>query len=540
MVNKKSIQAYKDQDPVETIKQIRNTLKGLGIELKEKTYIPPGVKNIFSIRVTMKDLPNTGTNGKGSSLIYARASAYAEFMERLANHVLFDVGFTLNARYTYGAKKIKLSDFANSPLLGYRRNDKTYYKDFCTTYNAKSDDCYAVPFKKVNGKKILWFPTVFYCLYGSNGMASGNTYYEMSVQALSEILERYALSLILKNKAKAYVYDNEKIIKKFPQLKETYDSILKFGCHIKIYDCSINKNLPVFSLAVFDKSYRYYSVSFGAHPNAGVAIERCFTELFQGLDSFKLKCDINEKPFLQNYNLRDITHNGFGVYSKKFLNTQEESKNYAILDNRFSSNKEMYDYYLELFKKNKMPLYYRDASYLNIAAGQFICPGISFSLLPNKFQFDLLYTEDETLPYLLKFLTLKIEKQKYLFEIFDLINNLDEAVSASDLMSKYSKNDTFNFCLLMSIYSAYLKETARLNKYFNFVTSQNDYFKYIPNDVFSKIKNTLYSFDKKEITKVFAQMKFSQLLHNYNKETVYLKRVYKAEKDYYTKKSAVK
>lgn len=536
-MNKKTIkQAYKDQKPEKTITQIKKTLESLGIKLAEMTYTPPHLNNIYSMRVYMKDLPDVGANGKGTTPIYARASAYAEFLERLANNFIFDVDLYTAARYQHDAKKVIMNDFVNSPLLGYRRYQKDFFHNFISTYNLGVKETYAVPFKSIDSDKIIWFPLPFFCLYGSNGMAAGNSYYEMSVQALSEILERYALSNVLHKRAKPKVYDNKKVIAKLPNLKPIFNSLIKQKCHIKIYDCSINKGLPVFAVIVFSSDYKLYSVSFGSHPNAGYAIERCFTEIFQGLSNITFRCDTRKKVVLPLYNLRDIMHCGFGIYSKEFLNASEPSNNYAMLEQKFSSNQEMYNYLLGVFKRNKMPLYYRDASYLNLAVGQFIVPGLSYISVPNKFQFDLLYTKNQYYPLLLKFFQLDETKKYDLFELLDLLDNCSQRLFVTTIASKYSQNNDENFYLLMLIYSAYHHDLRRLNKYY-LLLGHRLHNKNKKSDIAIKqLAQKIVNAKREELRKTFDDVQFHNVICDIKLEKMYLKKLLEQQKKYYHSK----
>jgi len=101
------IKPYKAENPITTINKIRSILTEVGIFVREK-YIQNN--NYFTCRVEIanNDLLKyeIGTNGKGTTIEYAFASAYAEFMERLQNNILikkkffFSKYYNLNCNFT--------------------------------------------------------------------------------------------------------------------------------------------------------------------------------------------------------------------------------------------------------------------------------------------------------------------------------------------------------------------------------------------------------------------------------------------------------
>ena len=77
---------FKEKEPKETIRTIKNILKHLGVDIEEE-WVPESTVNTFSVRVNIKGT-QIGTNGKGVSKEFALASAYGEFMERIQNKAL--------------------------------------------------------------------------------------------------------------------------------------------------------------------------------------------------------------------------------------------------------------------------------------------------------------------------------------------------------------------------------------------------------------------------------------------------------------------
>ena len=79
---------YKDLPPLITITCAQNILKGLGLKWSE-TILQPS-PHLYSTRLEIEKL-EWGTNGKGTTEDFSRASAYGEMMERLQNLHLPDL-----------------------------------------------------------------------------------------------------------------------------------------------------------------------------------------------------------------------------------------------------------------------------------------------------------------------------------------------------------------------------------------------------------------------------------------------------------------
>lgn len=538
MSNNKFI-CYKDRKPNDTIKLITGILKKLGITLIEKKYNSE-IPEVYSIRVEIKGATDYGANGKGTSLIYARASAYAEFIERLANNLIFPNNYFLLEKIFYDSKEVKVTDYIDSPFLGAKRNNRTFLKDFIDVFNSGKNKCVAIPVQRMDTEKKeqIWFPYAFNTFYTSNGMASGNTFYEMSVQAISEIFERLSLLKILKKENEALVYDNKRILKIFPKLLPIYQNLIKDGYHIKFYDCSIGLDLPVFAIVVFDKKKENYSVSFGAHPNAEFAISRCFTEMFQGVVNKKLKNNIYVVPNkFSCYNLQRILHSGYGAYDHSFLYAKKPSHNYALLTKQYRSNKEMYEYYLSICRKCHYPLYYHDASYLGLYAGHYIIPGISMVYCPDDFEFRFYRTKDEYSPKIESFLELKKEDQEMILELYDFSFNAYQTDDGTNFVSTYCKDHSTNFTLFFALANAMHKNFKRANRY---IALSYQYASFVPIKTLfiNKIKKIIDSHDVEKIKQAFIDGKFKldsdTSCFDHHK---FYKKIVKMQKEYYSKLS---
>ena len=94
------VKPYKEEKPLITINKIRSILNDVGIFVSEK-HIQDGEYFTCRIEIANDNLKDfrIGSTGKGKSLEYAYASAYAEFMERLQNNILLKNSFYFSIHY---------------------------------------------------------------------------------------------------------------------------------------------------------------------------------------------------------------------------------------------------------------------------------------------------------------------------------------------------------------------------------------------------------------------------------------------------------
>lgn len=182
---------WKDRRPTDTINAVQEFLRGKDIHVEETNTTCMG--SCYAVTLVVENT-NLFVNGKGSSLEFARASAYGELMERVLTKVLF--------RYNYYDRYSKERDtifFEDEVLfdeaeyknhlseLGLRNCDYHSALDVQKYFTAFSSKLVMEPFNTINGEKTKYFPvSVLDVLFGTNGMAFGNTLEEAKTQALSE------------------------------------------------------------------------------------------------------------------------------------------------------------------------------------------------------------------------------------------------------------------------------------------------------------------------------------------------------------------
>ena len=91
---------FKDASPVETVNNIIRMFNDAGLSVTE-VWKDSGLSNCYSLRATI-DGTELGTNGKGITRELARASAYAELIERFqSGHLgIGDIEYSDEKKFT--------------------------------------------------------------------------------------------------------------------------------------------------------------------------------------------------------------------------------------------------------------------------------------------------------------------------------------------------------------------------------------------------------------------------------------------------------
>lgn len=344
---------WKDRRPTDTINAVQEFLRGKDIHVEETNTTCMG--SCYAVTLVVENT-NLFVNGKGSSLEFARASAYGELMERVLTKVLF--------RYNYYDRYSKERDtifFEDEVLfdeaeyknhlseLGLRNCDYHSALDVQKYFTAFSSKLVMEPFNTINGEKTKYFPvSVLDVLFGTNGMAFGNTLEEAKTQALSEVFERYCNKEIINKEIIMPQIPADGSIFKDRLLEEIVEVKEKTGLEVTIYDASLGKGYPVISVIFENKENNTYFVKFGAHFDINVATERCLTEMFQGRrnnqsDYMKEKTYLDDSLWRKK-NLESIIHTGDGYYPVDVVNGGISEYKFEKWP-EFDSNSEALEFY---------------------------------------------------------------------------------------------------------------------------------------------------------------------------------------------------
>ncbi len=395
---------FKSCSPVETVERILNKLNELGIELDEE-WMDISDIGTYSLRVSLKGTL-IGANGKGMTKEYARASAYAEFCERLQNYKLvpnqtfctliannsFKFSFFPEERRLTSEELIREdSSFirmvldrrgvGNSSAVEKKAVLKKLQKMDYNVYGVE-DSFLCVPFYSLREKKVQYIPYFMYNLhYGSNGMCAGNDMDEALVQGISEIFERIVHARI--SREKPVLPDiSEDYVKKYPEIYEMYQAVRNMaGYDAYLKDCSFGGKYPVAGLVVVEKNTEKYGIKYGAHPDYGIAMERLFTEATQGVNIKKFATrstfDFSNAGVGSNINIM----NGFKTSETNFPYQIFGSKpTYEFSepeDVRTKSNRELREKWFNKLLEDGYDILIHDATFIGLPAYHILVPGLS-------------------------------------------------------------------------------------------------------------------------------------------------------------------
>ena len=404
---------YKACDPSITIHRIRTILNNCGIFLMEKYHKVS--TNFYSSRLiisgnNLEELYK-GTNGKGLTVLYSLASAYAEFMERIQNNYIFieDViyvnfcekynirnnlkdtlaqqGLLLNFKFDPTEKYLSYRDLPNESQDNLK--SIAIYNESVKHFIANLDNKQIfVPFFSLKEKEVEYLPLLFKT--GSNGMCAGNTKREAIIQGLCEILERYAIKKI---------FQDEPILPTIPLEEfcdtEIYDLIkeLKRENQIAIYikDCSFNFNVPIIGVLIIDYKKNSYAFNVGSATSPSVALQRCFTEIYQGdqYDKMLNKIDFIHNPYkdkdmwnVKNAEMLSFVTRGNGKLPNSILMERDDCVAKRMNWNLNKSDEYDLDFIIREIERNGYQIYIRDVSFLGFPSFYIYVPGMSEVMYP--------------------------------------------------------------------------------------------------------------------------------------------------------------
>lgn len=388
---------YKDEMPVKTINRIRDILGEMGL-LTVETSWKNSVNGFYSVSVTI-DNTDLMTNGKGTSVEFALASAYGEMMERLQNLCNYRLGLDLKPQimeylgfyYAPDEKPMSIDEFLASdedwiktqlsrmnPSLDKRELLANWQT---VSYEKVSADFIALPYCNLNSKRISHIPIKMISkMYMSNGMCAGNSPEEALVQGISEIMERYANKRILRERIVPPTIPR-RYIARFPKIEAMIAELEKNGnFQVVVKDCSLGQKLPVVGVILVNKNDQTYFVKFGAHPKFEIAAERTLTELLQGQD-IKWMLGVREfcfqSPTDDPENYMGILVTGSGLYPTEFFSGNFSYQFSEFAETAITTNKEMLAYMIDLLAQIGCDTYVRDVSFLGFPSFHVIVPGFS-------------------------------------------------------------------------------------------------------------------------------------------------------------------
>ncbi|MEW6368417.1 MAG: YcaO-like family protein [Acidobacteriota bacterium] len=282
---------HRDASPEETVARLGELLSGVGIALSEVGWCD-GIDGARSLAVLpsafLKAHPSPSANGKGTNTELARASAYAEFIERLQNTTR-QTPVLLPRRF--GLMEPELADppDACTRTLGeLLDHGSAAAKDLLRLYDvhgpdARKSEAVCFPFfNATTGEAQLLPMRLLYKACLSNGMAAGNTPEEALVHALCEIFERFAVTRAYREQLRLPTIAHEHLAGL--RVHTALERLMADGLRVIVKDCSFGGVYPVVALILYDPSRNRYGLRFGSDPILDIALERCVVEICQGVN----------------------------------------------------------------------------------------------------------------------------------------------------------------------------------------------------------------------------------------------------------------
>lgn len=376
--------AGKDRKPEETVDRIQQTLKSEGYSpeiLSERNN-----DGLYSILIGDKRANRFMANGKGVSRELALASAFGEFMERFMTRFYFyDLWLTKDTSppWLYDTHEV----WTSKPE-SYLKFLKKFYsesilrKKYCFDINQspKGDSYCFLPFKTERDESCLIPITFWRELYTSNGLAYGNNLHEARVQALCEIIERHVKYRVI-GEGLSLPEIPEDELKNPGLIHKTTDLLTDHGLTCRILDASLGKKYPATALLIYSPDQQEAFLSFGAHPDKEIAIERTITEAFQGrnletngpdfLNMVTDETDLTELP----ENLESHFINSTGILHAKIF--KQASPGFNTFQSFYGTSEEEWDYLYGLVESAGYTILTRDILWKDHTACQIIIPGFS-------------------------------------------------------------------------------------------------------------------------------------------------------------------
>ncbi|MBE6924389.1 MAG: hypothetical protein E7466_04020 [Ruminococcaceae bacterium] len=391
---------FKDTSPEQTIQRIQEILKGVGIVLEEKGR-NAGIDNCWSSHVAVEGGYPFFSNGKGVTQNLSRASAYAEFIERLQCGLFLykfqSIGrdpatdlhrFAPDGKFMTMAELVAEGEWMDYVIESYGHGlTRQKLAKLCKDYAAADEDkIWVVPFYSLFEDKYVYLPAgIVEHVYATNGCCAGNSREEAWVHGLSEMMERRStLTRLMSGEASPVIPDE--VLSKFTTATKIIEKIRQTGKYdVQVFDLSMDNGFPVIATRIINKKTQDYVVNIGADPVLEIAINRTLTEIFQGkdLETFSsshansILKSITDVPY--SHNALNQMETGNGLFTVDFfaeeLTCQRPCTDFE--DNSGKSNGQLLEYMLGLYRKLGRPVYVRNFSFLGFCSYHFVVPGFS-------------------------------------------------------------------------------------------------------------------------------------------------------------------
>ena len=314
----KDYKGYKVKSPEETIDTIETAFNKILLKVIYKPkdtqiltpYSPFQTGSAVLHPKENEDIALLETGGKGVSPILSRASATAELIERFTGYGLAQGGISHYLSYSklnkIWIRRRKRNDkIAKIFPFHFMKTDIILPNEFENTFDSLAKSvCYSL----TNDKFYLYPEEFITVIDGSNGLASGNTFEEATIHAISEVIERLVGFYVLTNLPEFNIISKESVT--HPTLKKLISAAEGANFQFEMLDFSHVFGIPIiitiFSYPEWDLPINQYSDANCEFPKMIVGVDtdpqdaamRCFTELFQTADQINIA--IEKREHIQN------------------------------------------------------------------------------------------------------------------------------------------------------------------------------------------------------------------------------------------------
>ncbi|MEZ2129270.1 MULTISPECIES: YcaO-like family protein [unclassified Sinorhizobium] len=274
----------REMDPAETLARMAPFLRDIGVSrIADITGLDSiGLPVMVAYRPNARSLATC--HGKGATLSEAKASAVMEALERhCAENPKIALRFaSFNELHDEG----RVVDLDILPRIVEAPPSRTRRTLWASATGMTTGENVWVPYEIIHLDYALPLPANLECLLmGSGGLASGNTKKEATVHAITELIERDALTLWRSRGTgiQETAVDLESVDD--PWCSDILSTLIRSGTRTAVWDMTSDLGVPAFFCEIWSDSTTFRSVGPAAgsacHPSSGIALGKAVLEAVQ-------------------------------------------------------------------------------------------------------------------------------------------------------------------------------------------------------------------------------------------------------------------
>lgn len=550
---------YKDRNPEKTIQIIEQFFTSHNIEIKNTVNFNSEI-GTYSCTYALYWKGNLilSCNGKGMTELYSKASCFAELYERFCANIILlnnntfirqDIKQKKKEKYGYnfypGEKELTNEEYFNNSFIRslYYNTLRLFKDEDIEIINniLHHNELIGFPYKSLLDDSIIYqdYNTIFWYL-GSTGLATGNTIEEALVQGCSELFERIISEQFFYSIQTKYYSVPEKFLQQ--EVQEFIKKLTKFNYQVKILDLSYNYNMPVCMVVMYNQDSQILYYRMGAAPVFDIAVERCFTELYQGWNVLPNDENVFMAPYeaqytqeiIRAFNTSLIGNNGeigfpYFIYNN-IIEAEDYNRNIFFSSNEYT-NEKLLNKIKEIMEFHNFHFYWLDISLSQDIKAVHIIPKENvLSCRPLKFFKTQNYSPDQmsqAVKMMDNFnnLLIKVKNNKQEYnaeEYFKIFNDIAEQACAIKYDDVYDALDLLTIIFNYSTYTVY-----------NLQDTTNGWYFY--NSILDLLGNSLtLSFPKRDIRKrQYENYKLYEKLKQVNYSDKYIRHIFEVfQKEY--------